>query len=135
MIARLLSYVSFTICFKQGIFEMLIPLSKSYSSSLVLCSTDEKSDEKDPGGSFIFTFDPEKTCINKTKTQYMKNFYPLLNIYLIHASNFLYILLLTVFWVLSVMIHLGRQRNLLSEGKEPSSNKETIFLAFVKQEN
>lgn len=61
-------------------------------------------------------------------------------LYLIYTSYMLVIFIylrgfLTVFWVLSVMIHLGRQRNLLSEGKEPSSNKETIFLAFVKQEN
>lgn len=34
--------------------------------------------------------------------------------------------------LLSVMIHLGGQRNLLSVGKELSSNKETVFFAFMK---
>lgn len=51
----------------------------------VLCST--STDEKDPGASFIFPFDPKRDDINKTKTQHMKNFYPsLLNIYIIRTT-------------------------------------------------
>lgn len=98
----------------------------------VLCST--STDEKDPGACFIFTFDQKRYDINKTKTQYMKNFYPsLLNICIIHATHF-YVSESIAFCVLglSAIIHLGGQRNLLSERKEPSSNKETVFFAFVK---